>query len=155
MKQDLLEKLVDKSITKEELTTKVKENFDLLPEILNGVSSEKAPIRYGCAKVLMHLYRGPIRPINPAAVADFVAYQMGEKPQKPKSRKYASLKPVNVALKFMRTVVSADNVWEFISVIKKEGLFTALDRSFTYVKSVRGRLRPGRHPGYPPYSEKN
>lgn len=99
------------------------------------------------AKVLMHLYRGPIRPINPAAVADFVAYQMGKEP---KPGKYASLKPVNVALKFMRTVVSADNVGEFISVIKEEGLFTALNRSFTYVKSVRGRLRSGRHPGYPP-----
>ena len=55
MKHDLLGKLVDKSITKEELFKKVKQNFDLLPEIIDGVSSGKAAIRYGCGKVLMDL----------------------------------------------------------------------------------------------------
>ena len=55
MKHDLLGKLVDKSITKEELLKKVKQNFDLLPEIIDGVSSGKAAIRYGCGKVLMDL----------------------------------------------------------------------------------------------------
>ena len=55
MKHDLLGKLVDKSITKERLLKKVKQNFDLLPEIIDGVSSGKAAIRYGCGKVLMDL----------------------------------------------------------------------------------------------------
>ena len=55
MKHDLLGKLVDKSITKEELFKKIKQNFDLLPEIIDGVSSGKAAIRYGCGKVLMDL----------------------------------------------------------------------------------------------------
>ena len=50
-----LGKLVDKSLTKEELLQKVTQNFDLLPKILDGVSSQKAAIRYGCAKVLIDL----------------------------------------------------------------------------------------------------
>jgi len=55
MKHDLLGKLVDKSITKDELLDKVKQNFDLLTEIIDGTSSKKAAIRYGCGKVLMEL----------------------------------------------------------------------------------------------------
>ena len=50
-----LVKLVNKSLTREELFQKVSQNFDLLPKILDGVSSQKAAIRYGCAKVLMDL----------------------------------------------------------------------------------------------------
>jgi hypothetical protein len=50
-----LERLANKSITKDELLEDVKQNFRLLPEILNGVSSSKAAIRYGCVKVLMDL----------------------------------------------------------------------------------------------------
>ena len=42
-------------MTKEELLQKVKQDFDILPDILDGVSSSKAAIRYGCAKVLMDL----------------------------------------------------------------------------------------------------
>jgi len=42
-------------MTKEELLQKVKQNFGILPDILDGVSSSKAAIRYGCAKVLMDL----------------------------------------------------------------------------------------------------
>jgi hypothetical protein len=42
-------------MTKEELVKKVKQDFALLPEIIDGVSSEKAAIRYGCGKVLMEL----------------------------------------------------------------------------------------------------
>jgi len=57
MKHDLLGKLVDKSITKDELLDKVKQNFDLLTEIIDGTSSKKAAIRYGCGKVLMELTR--------------------------------------------------------------------------------------------------
>lgn len=42
-------------MTEEELLKKVKLDFSLLPTILEGVSSSKAAIRYGCAKVLMDL----------------------------------------------------------------------------------------------------
>ena len=55
MENELLQKLVDKSMTKKELLQKVKQDFDLLPIILMGVSSSKASIRYGCSKVLMDL----------------------------------------------------------------------------------------------------
>jgi len=55
MESELLQKLANKSITKKELFQKVERNFNLLPEVLNGVSSSKAAIRYGCAKVLMDL----------------------------------------------------------------------------------------------------
>jgi hypothetical protein len=55
MESELLQKLESKSITKEALFQMVKQNFNLLPEVLNGVSSSKAAIRYGCAKVLMDL----------------------------------------------------------------------------------------------------
>jgi len=55
MESELLQKLEDKSMTKEMLLQKVKQNFNLVPEVLNGVSSSKATIRYGCAKVLMDL----------------------------------------------------------------------------------------------------
>jgi len=55
MESEFLKKLADKSITKEELFQKIKHNFNLLPEILKGLSSSKAKIRYGCAKVLMNL----------------------------------------------------------------------------------------------------
>ena len=55
MESELLQKLESKSITKKELLQMVKHDFSLLPEVLNGVSSSKAAIRYGCAKVLMDL----------------------------------------------------------------------------------------------------
>lgn len=55
MESELLRKLADDSITKEELLDKVKRDFDLLSQVLDGVSSSKAAVRYGCAKVLMDL----------------------------------------------------------------------------------------------------
>jgi hypothetical protein len=55
MESEILHKLENKSITKKELLQKVEQNSDLLPEILNGVYSPKASIRYGCANVLMDL----------------------------------------------------------------------------------------------------
>jgi hypothetical protein len=55
MGSELLQKLESKLITKDELLQKVKQNSDILPEVLVGVSSSKAAIRYGCAKVLMDL----------------------------------------------------------------------------------------------------
>lgn len=55
MSIDLLEKLVDKSLTKEQLLEKVKQDFDLLPVVVNGMNSPKTSIRYGCGKILMDL----------------------------------------------------------------------------------------------------
>jgi hypothetical protein len=51
----LLQKLSDKTLTKEELLKRVERNLDLIPILLEGVSSEKATIRYGCAKALADL----------------------------------------------------------------------------------------------------
>lgn len=55
MGHGLLEKLADKSITREKLAEKVRRDFDLLPEIIDGVSSTKPSVRYGCGKILMDL----------------------------------------------------------------------------------------------------
>lgn len=53
MESKLLQKLGDKSLSKERLFQKVKQNDDLIPEIIAGVSSPKPAIRYGCGKILM------------------------------------------------------------------------------------------------------
>jgi hypothetical protein len=55
MEIKLVDKLADNSLTKEQLFEKVKKNHDLLPEVINGMNSSKAAIRYGCGKVLMDL----------------------------------------------------------------------------------------------------
>jgi hypothetical protein len=55
MQTGLLEQLASKIITKAELFKKVEADFGLLPFLLNGTSSPKATIRYGCGKVLMDL----------------------------------------------------------------------------------------------------
>lgn len=55
MDQDLLQKLGKKEITKQQLFEAVESDFDLVPIVIEGVSSSKASIRYGCAKVLMDL----------------------------------------------------------------------------------------------------
>jgi hypothetical protein len=55
MDNELLVKLADKTLTKDELRQRVKQNFGLLPVLLQGVCSPKAAVRYGCAKVLMDL----------------------------------------------------------------------------------------------------
>ena len=52
---ELLQKLVSKSMTKEELFQRVKHDYEILPEVLGGISSSRAAIRYGCASVLMDL----------------------------------------------------------------------------------------------------
>jgi len=52
---ELAQALVDKTMTKEELLKRVKEDFSLIPLLLTGVGSQKAAVRYGCAKVLMDL----------------------------------------------------------------------------------------------------
>jgi hypothetical protein len=55
MINNLVAKLADKSISKDELFEKVKQDFGLLPSIIEGASSGKAAIRYGCGKVLMNI----------------------------------------------------------------------------------------------------
>jgi hypothetical protein len=55
MENELLRKLADKSLTKGDLRKKIEQDFSLLPILLAGVSSPKAAIRYGCAKILMDL----------------------------------------------------------------------------------------------------
>ena len=51
----LTEAILDKSISKEELLNRVKQDFSLIPLLLKGVDHPKAAVRYGCAKVLMDL----------------------------------------------------------------------------------------------------
>jgi hypothetical protein len=55
METELLQGIESKTITKTELFEKVEQNFGLLNEVLLGISSSKAAIRYSCAKVLMDL----------------------------------------------------------------------------------------------------
>ena len=55
MDNELLAKLADKTLTKDDLRELVKHDFGLIPILLTGTSSPKAAIRYGCAKVLMDL----------------------------------------------------------------------------------------------------
>jgi hypothetical protein len=55
MENELLAKLSDKSMTPEELFQIVEQDWTLLPLLLAGLSSTKASVRYGCAKVLMGL----------------------------------------------------------------------------------------------------
>ena len=51
----MTQKLADKSITKEALLQEVMHNSDLLSEVIRGISSSKAAIRYGCTKILTDL----------------------------------------------------------------------------------------------------
>ncbi len=51
-KTDILLKIENKEITKDALVKKIKHDFSLLPEIISGVSSKKASIRYGCSNAL-------------------------------------------------------------------------------------------------------
>ena len=51
----LTEALLDKSMTKEELLNRVRQDFSLISFLLSGVDSSKTAVKYGCAKVLMDL----------------------------------------------------------------------------------------------------
>lgn len=55
MNSGLLRKLEDRSITQERLFRKIKQDLGLLPQVLEGTSSSKATVRYGCAKILVNL----------------------------------------------------------------------------------------------------
>lgn len=52
---DLLRRLGDRSLTAEALYKLVEKDFGLVPKLLQGVSSARASVRYGCAKVLTDL----------------------------------------------------------------------------------------------------
>ena len=51
----LAQSLMDKTVTKEELLNRVKQDFSLIPLLLKGVNHPRAAVRYGCSKVLMDL----------------------------------------------------------------------------------------------------
>jgi hypothetical protein len=55
MSNELLVKLADKLLTRDSLRQLVENDFSLLPLLLEGTCSQKAAVRYGCAKVLMDL----------------------------------------------------------------------------------------------------
>jgi len=57
VKNNLLQSLADKSITKQDLLRTLEGDSSILPIIIEGVSSSKAAVRYGCASVLMDLSR--------------------------------------------------------------------------------------------------
>lgn len=57
MESGLLDKLGSGSITKEELLRRLELEPELLPEVLSGIASPVAAIRYGCGKVLMDYSR--------------------------------------------------------------------------------------------------
>lgn len=57
MGHKLLQQIANKSITKQDLLHRVEKDFILLPVMLDGVSSPKAAVRYGCASVLNDLSR--------------------------------------------------------------------------------------------------
>ncbi len=55
LSKELLVKLANKLLTKDDLRQRVEQDFSLLPLLLEGTCSQKAAVRYGCAKVLMDL----------------------------------------------------------------------------------------------------
>jgi hypothetical protein len=55
MDSDLLQRLAEKSITKEKLLKAVEKDFTLIPLLIEGVGSQKATVRYSCASVLVDL----------------------------------------------------------------------------------------------------
>ncbi len=55
MEKQLLARFAEKSMTTLELLQSVEQDWTLLPQLLEGVSSSKASVRYSCSKVLMSL----------------------------------------------------------------------------------------------------
>jgi hypothetical protein len=52
---EILDKLESKELKPEELTTQILSDSTLLPDVLKGISSDKARIKFGCAKILSRL----------------------------------------------------------------------------------------------------
>jgi hypothetical protein len=55
MADDILQRLAEKSIAKEELLRVAESDLRLIPTLVDGLASPKATVRYGCAGVLMDL----------------------------------------------------------------------------------------------------
>jgi len=55
MVDDVVQRLASKGITKGELLAAVEGNPALIPSIVRGLASPKAPVRYGCARALLNL----------------------------------------------------------------------------------------------------
>ena len=55
MKSGLLASLEEKKISRDTLFKRVAADFSLLPEVIEGLDSSKASVRYGCSKVLVSL----------------------------------------------------------------------------------------------------
>lgn len=53
----ILDRLANKKIKPEKAAEEVANNFKLLDEIIEGISSDKATVRFGCAKILQILSR--------------------------------------------------------------------------------------------------
>ena len=51
----LLNQIVDKTLTKDELYKKVENDFSLVPVLIDGISSPRPTVKYSCGKVLMDL----------------------------------------------------------------------------------------------------
>lgn len=62
---NLAQDLIDGKITKEQLLSRVKQNSSLIPLLLMGISSSKAAVRYGCAKVLLDLSKDDPQKLYP------------------------------------------------------------------------------------------
>lgn len=62
---NLAQDLIDGKITKEQLLSRVKQNSGLIPLLLMGISSSKAAVRYGCAKVLLDLSKDDPQKLYP------------------------------------------------------------------------------------------
>jgi len=52
---EVAQALVDKTMTKEELVIRVKQDFSMISFLLRGIDSSKPAVRYGCAKALIKL----------------------------------------------------------------------------------------------------
>lgn len=61
----LSQSLMDKTVTKEELLNRVKQDFELIPFLLKGVDHPKAAVRYGCSNVLLELSEEHPEPLYP------------------------------------------------------------------------------------------
>ena len=55
MYDDVLKKLGNKELTKGKIHQMVEHNFELIPVLVEGMSSQKANIRYGSGKILMDI----------------------------------------------------------------------------------------------------
>lgn len=55
MADDIIQRLAEKRITKEELLKEAEADPGMVPRLVEGLSSQKPAIRYGCSRVLMDL----------------------------------------------------------------------------------------------------